>query len=110
MPAHEHLSDIQFVTKHHLASETGLSFSQHRVSAMQGDRQVGTMSWSKKGIHNVEVDPQFQRQGIATALWQRGHQEAATNRNVVAPKHSPDRTDAGDAWAKSVGGRRPRRS
>ena len=69
MPAHEHLSDIQFVTKHHLASETGLSFSQHRVSAMQGDRQVGTMSWSKKGIHNVEGplsgDRLISRQGIS---------------------------------------------
>jgi GNAT superfamily N-acetyltransferase len=112
MPAHEHLSDIQFVTKHHMASETGLSFSQHRVSAVLPGREkpIGTMSWSKKGIHNVEVDPQYQRQGIATELWNRGHQEAASNRSVVAPKHSPDRTDAGDAWAKSVGGRRPRRS
>jgi len=109
MPAHEHLG-VQFVTKHYPASETGKSFSQHRVSAMVGDRRVGTMSWSGKlGVHNVEVDPEYQRQGIATALWQRGHQEAAADPKVPAPKHSADRTEAGDAWARSVGGRLPRR-
>lgn len=110
MAAHEHLSDIQFVVKHHLASETGLSTSLHRVTAMQGERQVGTMSWRRGKIDNIEVDPEFQRKGIATELWNRGHQEAAANRSVAKPTHSPDRTDAGDAWAKSVGGRLPRRS
>lgn len=109
MAAHESLSGIQFVTQHYPASETGKSFNQHRVSAMVGDRRVGTMSWSKRGIHNVEVDPEFQRRGVATALWERGHAEAAASHDVVQPKHSADRSDAGDAWAKSVGGRRPRR-
>ena len=96
MPAHESVNPIQFTAEHYPASETGKSFSQHRVSAHVGDRRIATMSWSGKiGVHNIEVDPQYQRQGIAT--------------KVPAPSHSKDRTDAGDAWARSVGGRLPRR-
>jgi len=110
MPADEHLSGVQFVVKHHLASETGLSMSLHRVSAMVGERQVGTMSWKRTGVENIEVDPAHRRQGIASELWRRAHEEAASSPHVVAPKHSKDRTDAGDAWARSVGGRLPRRS
>ena len=70
---------------------------------------VGNMLWSAKQVRNVMVNESHQRQGIGTALWNEGHRLAEENARIPAPKHSPDRTDVGDAWARSVGGRLPRR-
>ena len=53
---------------------------------------------------NIEVDPDHQRQGIATGMWEHAHSVAS--RPLV---HSALRTDDGDAWARSVGGRMPGR-
>jgi GNAT superfamily N-acetyltransferase len=55
-------------------------------------------------IETVQVAPEFQRQGVATALY-----DYAGRRLGEPPKHSSDRSDKGDAWAKSVGGPLPRR-
>lgn len=78
--------------------------SMHRIKATVGDADVGTMAWSSHGIWNLTVEPEHQRKGLATAMWEMG-QEAKPR-----AKHSSDRTDAGDAWAKKVGGRLPRRA
>jgi hypothetical protein len=107
MPAHEKLSDVQFEYRHYPPSESGISFDQHRVAATRGGSEIGHMSWSQKGVHFIQsMEP---RQGVATALWHEGHRLAAENPKIVKPAHSADRTDSGDAWAKSVGGRLPRR-
>lgn len=45
----------------------------------------------------IDVDPRFQRRGIATALWSQAT-EAGLN-----PQHSANRTGDGDEWAKSLG-------
>jgi hypothetical protein len=76
-----------------------------------GHRPMGSMSWHHKTgeIIGVYTSKQFQRQGVASSLWSQGHEIAGETRGVPAPKHSPQRTDAGDAWSKAVGGRRPRR-
>ena len=66
---------------------------------------VGSMTWHP-GTHmitNIHVQEKFQRQGVATAMWEMGQATRPT------PKHSGDRTDAGEAWSKAVGGSRPRR-
>ncbi len=72
-----------------------------------GTRPMGSLSWHHKTgeIRGVYTSSQFQRQGIASRLYLEAQQQAGT----VRPKHSPDRTTAGDALAKSVGGRLPRR-
>jgi hypothetical protein len=39
-------------------------------------------------------------------MWDLANQ-TAQERGQVGPQHSYERTDLGDAWAKSVGGRLP---
>lgn len=82
----------------------------HQIVAESGGQQAGSMLWSSKEVRHIEVAPKFQRQGLATRMWQEGHRIADESTRVPTPKHSADRTDAGDAWAKSVGGRLPRRT
>lgn len=74
--------------------------------------EVGSIAWAKPGkrrlpgeIGYVHTHDDYRHQGIATALF-----NAAKDSGVrPSPKHSSQRTDDGDAWSKSVGGRRPRR-
>lgn len=77
-----------------------------------GHRPIASMSWHHQTgeIKGVYTEPEHQRQGHASALWQQGHAIAAETRGVPKPRHSAFRTAAGDAWSKAVGGRRPRRS
>ena len=81
----------------------------YRVTAHSGKAQVGEMNWNRHGLRYIGVEPEAQRQGVATAMWNEGQRIAASKKNVPAPQHSNERTDAGDAWARSVGGRLPRR-
>lgn len=102
MTAHESLHPIQF--KYDKVAMGGKPW--HRVTAYRGDTEVGQMDWTSKGIRNINATPK--RQGVGTALWQEGHRLASENQRIPAPRHSSDRTNAGDAWAKSVGGPLPR--
>jgi len=105
MPAHESLSGIQFNY-----IEPGMHSSGHHLTAHDTEgRHLGGMEWDARKIRSIDVNPDVRRQGVGTALWNQGHALAAENARVPAPKHSDDRTAAGDAWARSVGGRLPRR-
>ena len=100
------LSDIQF--QYH-PPEMGAGY--HRITARQeGGEYAGHLNWSSSGIRSIVVAPNLQRQGIGTALWNEGHRLASEHARVPKPKHSPDRTEEGDAWARSVGGRLPKRT
>jgi len=86
----------------------------HSVVARNEDKDVvGVMHWRKKSsggpnagqVDWVEVDPSYRRMGIGRQMWEHA-QEIGVR---PGPKHSAERTDVGDAWAKSVGGRVPRR-
>jgi ribosomal protein S18 acetylase RimI-like enzyme len=72
---------------------------------------IGEMAWHHKTgeIANITVRPEVQRQGVATAMLGHARQLAADTRGVRPPRHSPDRTDAGEAWARSLGERLPKR-
>lgn len=96
------LSNIQFSYD---PPEMGREY--HRIQALEGDEIRGQMHWDTKGVRNIGVVPTHQRQGLATAMWNEGMNRAGGR--VPMPKHSADRTDAGDAWARSVGGKLPRR-
>jgi GNAT superfamily N-acetyltransferase len=76
-----------------------------------GIRPIASLSWHHKTgeIRGVYTEKEHQRQGIATALHSEAGQIAESTRGVPKPKHSADRTTAGDAWAKAVGGTLPRR-
>ena len=106
MPAHESLSGLQF---NYELKETGGSKGAHHISASLGDQPVGSMTWRSREIQGISVEPEHRRQGVATALWNEGQRLASENAQIPAPKHAADRTNAGDAWARSVGGRLPRR-
>lgn len=105
--SHDAISGTQFKDyklQYH-APEMGQPY--HRITAHQpGDdspNPAGEMRWNARAVKDVFVDPAHQRRGIATAMWEAGQQVRPR------PKHSDDRTDAGDAWAKKVGGPVPRR-
>ncbi len=91
--------------------EAGQFFGYHNVVARDaGGEQVGSLRWqtgnkSHPGeVDDVKVHGEHQRKGIATAMWSYAQSSGIR----PSPKHSRHRTTAGDAWAKSVGGRRPR--
>jgi len=71
---------------------------------------VGTLSWDPSGeIKNIQVKPENRRQGIATKMLRMAEFETA-RRGTPPIQHSSRRTDDGDAWAKSVGGKLPPRT
>jgi len=137
MPADEHLG-AQFATVFHPANPKAMGgISTHTVEAWAPDhastdwaqahpserdtyagssldpgiRPISSLSWHHKTgeIRGVYTTPELQRQGVASSLFSEA-QSIAGQRGVSVPKHSSDRTTAGDAWARSVGGRLPRRS
>lgn len=113
MSASDHLSPQQFkvhfihepytadqsdVDAHETPYLTSAGQSMPLIRAMKGDREVGHIQLYPTGhVAGLEVDPQHQRQGIATGLWK----EAV--RAGYGPKHYPDRQTAeGTAWARSL--------
>jgi ribosomal protein S18 acetylase RimI-like enzyme len=52
-------------------------------------------------ILNVEVEPEFQRKGVATLMYNAAK---AAGINLT---HSEVRSDEGDGWARSIGGDLP---
>lgn len=86
-------------------------YGSHTITASVGGNDIGLLSWHPKSgrVMEVNVDASYRRQGIASRMWDEAHRAAARSTRVVRPMHSDDRTDAGDAWARSVGGTLPRR-
>ena len=71
-----------------------------------GGSPAGRMSWTASGkIHDISVPHWLHGQGIGTRMWNAG--QKATGGRL---SHSPDRTDAGDRFARKVGGTTPPRS
>lgn len=104
------LSDIQFQYWRTPRGSTGgptIEENAHIVEASREGNPVGKLIWSAKTkeIRNIEVDSDHRRQGVATAMW-----NYANDLDVPKPKHSSDRTEAGDAWARSVSRRLPPRA
>ena len=74
--------------------------------------EVGHLYWHPRTgtIRDVLVMGEHQGKGIATQMYRLAQQVAETTKGVPTPKHSRDRTVAGEAWARSVGGKLPRKS
>ena len=81
----------------------------HKIIAQHKGGKVGELQWDPgdKQIQNIEVNPKHQRKGLATAMWDHAN---SLSHSGMKLQHSPVRSDAGDAWAKSVGGYLPERS
>jgi ribosomal protein S18 acetylase RimI-like enzyme len=83
-----------------------------RVYGGGGMGSIGELYWHHKTgeIGNISVRPEVQRRGVATAMLGEARRLASETRGVRAPRHSPDRTAAGEAWARSLGERLPKRT
>jgi hypothetical protein len=76
----------------------------HSIVAKKEDKPIGEMRWEKGlGVSNVDVDPLHQRKGVATAMWNMGIELKKQDKSIPTIKHSQDRTEEGDSWAKKVG-------
>jgi GNAT superfamily N-acetyltransferase len=76
----------------------------HLFTAHKDGQQVGKLQLQRGGtVDYVEVHPDYQRQGIATGLYNFAKQESErTGGTLPYPVHSPMRSPEGDAWAKST--------
>jgi len=84
----------------------------HIITAKADNEEVGHLSWAnEKGsrtfdlnpheVYNVQVQKPYRRQGVATNMW---HMAQEIDPEVA---HSPERSPAGNKWARSVGGPDP---
>lgn len=71
-----------------------------------GRMYMGKLSWSPDGgrISDIHVPEYARRNGVATAMYNH-----AMNLGVGVPEHSEQRTDEGEAWARSLGEELPER-
>jgi GNAT superfamily N-acetyltransferase len=105
MAAVDNMHPQQFgdLTLTYRSRDEGSRRPDHVIEAHHPDEGiVGKLSikGTTSKVEGIEVDPDRQRQGIATAMWNFA--------SPLKPRHSNDRTNAGNAWAKSVGGPLPR--
>ena len=102
--AHRNLSGVQF--RHYPGDSSGFN---HRLIAKNSEgTSLGHISWNGRSgrVDQVYVPHEYQGLGVATSLWERA-QKLADMGQAPAPKHSNDRTLAGDEWASKVGGKKP---
>lgn len=76
-----------------------------RNAAGQG---VGGISWKQDTgeITGIMVNPEYRGLKVATHMYEHA-KKLSDAAGLVSPVHSSDRTDMGNAWAKSVGGPLP---
>lgn len=111
MSASDALSGMQF--KYHQGENRAYTKNwTHELHAVTAEgATVGTLHWGKTTGHvrSIDVEPEHRRQGVATQLWSQAHELASQTRGVRPPRHSTERTNDGDAWARTVSRRLPRR-
>ncbi len=111
MEKNKNLSDIQF-SAYPSTGMTDPAFSAYDPSIEDEDKQVGAM-WlhPETGvIDQVYVSPSHQRRGIATQMFEMAKlAHAVKPEGYPYPQHSPARSVEGNAWAKAVGGKLPRK-
>lgn len=85
-------------------------YGRHEIMVHCGERYIGELVWYEPDgeILHVFVVQDRRRQGIATRMWEMAHRLARRRRGVCPPRHSGERTPAGEHWARAVGGHRPR--
>ena len=113
------LSEVQF--RYTAPSKRGF-FAYHQLDAIAPDAPnknsksgksqiVGTIQWHPKSgdVNWVRTHQDYRGLGVATTLWDKAN-KLAVDTGIRAPQHSKHRTPEGNEWAKSVGGKMPRRA
>lgn len=74
-------------------------FPRGGIAAFRGDQVVGRLQPAMGQVHLIEVATEHRRQGVATAMMEHA-------RRLHGPqfRHGSKRSNAGDAWARAVGG------
>jgi GNAT superfamily N-acetyltransferase len=76
----------------------------HNIVAKKEDKPIGAMRWAHgRGVDSVDVNPEHQRKGVATAMWNMAIDLKKQDKSIPTIKHSQDRTYEGEDWAKKVG-------
>lgn len=112
---HENDNPNQF--KFHKANPKSMDTREHmhRIEAFDPDSDFGDwqghMQWHPVTgeLHDLFVEANVRRRGIATEMWKFAHKVAKNAGGTVAPRHSTNRTNDGNSWAKSVSRNVPRR-
>lgn len=114
MSAGENLSSDQFHFRLHSSNTQGGYTTRSVTAHEQGeDQEIGHLAWtdypSGPTIHGeiqaVWTHPAHRRKGVATGMWAAARAYADLH-DIVAPRHSEERTYAGDVWAHSVSPKR----
>lgn len=113
------LSEVQF--RYTAPSRRGF-FAYHQIDAVAPDaanknsksgkgQVVGTIQWHPRSgdVNWVRTHPDYRGLGVATTLWEKAKKLSADT-GIKEPQHSRHRTEEGEAWAKSVGGKMPSRA
>lgn len=97
-------------TTHFGLNTAGVTLESHAPDDGKASDVLGHLHWSSNSgqILDVHVSPQFRRKGVATAML-KAARDVAVKTGVPSPVHSDDRSDMGDAWAKSTGEPLPKR-
>ena len=94
MTASDHLSPAQF------SIEPSQRWDLRKYSAMRGDEKLGHIQIAlgpvQPTVSDVYVEPEHQRQGVATALWEHAKQQHPDLR------HSMYLSRDGEAWVRSL--------
>ena len=81
----------------------------HRVDAIYKGKSVGFLDWHpyhREGeLQHIEVTPEHRRKGVATSMWNFAKKQEDGN----FLSHGRERTDEGEAWAKSTKEPMPKR-
>lgn len=96
--SHEALSPEQFAEhlQYQRLDESHYIYSEHHGASMEWDANTGD-------ILGLGVAPAHRRQGVATAMYREAHRRAVQDPSIHPPRHSHARTEAGEAWAQSLG-------
>jgi len=108
MSASDNLSGEQF-NGYKMKFTPGDGDTLHRVDALHKGQSVGYLDWhpyhQEGELQHIEVSPEHQRKGVATAMWNF----AKRQEDGDFLTHGRERTDAGEAWAKSTKEPMPKR-
>jgi hypothetical protein len=88
----------------------GVTLESQAPDADKPSTTLGHLHWNSNTgeILDVHVIPGARRKKAATAML-KAAKDIAAKTGVPAPVHSGDRSDQGDAWAKSTGEKLPER-
>ena len=90
-------------------SNYGPSLHHMRMEDEKTGNFMGGIDWNAKTgvIEGVVTEHPYTRLGVASTLFHEA-KKTAREQGLAEPRHSTDRTEKGDLWAKAVGGHLPR--